>query len=83
MKKIKKEIKHGVPDWLVKLPKGKYTIDEIATITKQSYSNVYMRFRLLDIKSVKSKRFNYVLNFYKWKGASYYLKKILKQKING
>jgi hypothetical protein len=77
---MKRIIKHGVPDWLLLLPAGKYTIPEIADITKQKEGNVYVRMRVLNVERIHSRRLNYPSKIYVWLGAEHYLNEILKRK---
>lgn len=69
-----------VPDWLLNLPPGKYTIKDIMWETDQKYNNIYLRLNKLDVERIDAP--NNRINFlYIWEGAEYYIKKFLKERL--
>ena len=65
-----------VPKWLYYLPKGKYTLEEIQTLTKANKHNIYTRFEVLGVEREYKCIDGHWRNLYNWKGSEFYIKKL-------
>lgn len=78
------KVKNNVPNWLLKVPEGFYTIKDLQEITKQSRINIWIRLNSLEVsfkKVVKNEAKKYASNLYEWKGAKFYLLKQFDEKL--
>lgn len=62
----------SVPQWLIKLPPGDYTLTEICNKTLMGRHNTYMRLEALEVEKTYKYKGALKMNLYHWKGASYY-----------
>lgn len=69
-----------IPDWLVKLMPGKYTITEIQNISGVHRDTIYTRLEALSVDKEWVKIKNRWKNQYNWKGASHYWAQMYQEK---
>lgn len=66
--------KNRVPAWLRDIPKGYYTINELASLSSppQLYANVYHRLNKLNVEKLFVKESDKLVAKYNWPGVEFY-----------
>lgn len=86
---------YNVPEWLSKLPPGEYSIMQICKITGQTYANIYLRLKILEVKTRKVPLMTYQQEFdseislhgrdnvtvYDWRGYQHHLVKAAENRV--
>ncbi len=71
-----------IPNWLIKVPAGEYTVYELMEITEEKRSNVQIRMNMLQIEKRKKIINSRWMNVYIWQGAEYYLTRSYNENLN-
>lgn len=70
-----------VPDWLLQLPIGKWSIQQIEKRTNANRVNILVRMKVLRVDKDKMLFNKKLINIYDWKGAEFYLKRYVEERI--
>jgi hypothetical protein len=75
---------YKIPDWVLKLPPGEYTLNDLNKKIKEvSKITIFMKMTALNVDRIKKKpsKNEKSVFYYIWKGAKYYYSKISEEQI--
>lgn len=77
---VKYAMADAIPEWLMRLKAGNYSVTEIEQLTGATRTNIYMRLESIGVDKIRIRQGAYWTNIYSWKGALHYLHRMYEDK---
>lgn len=68
MEQIKKKIGRPLPEWILNLKKGEYSINDLIKISKTSRTNCLKLMKKFNTETIYKRENDRVCAYYKWEG---------------